>query len=78
MDLQKVREINGGSLPAVVWPGGYPLYYVAKDCSILCPDCANKEGVEPSPIDGDVNWEDPELICDDCGERIESAYAEKE
>lgn len=26
----------------------------------------------------DVNWEDPDLMCDDSGERIESAYAEDE
>jgi len=24
------------------------------------------------------NWEDPELFCDHCGSRIESAYAEPE
>jgi hypothetical protein len=24
----------------------------------------------------DVNWEDPDLFCDHCGNRIESAYAE--
>lgn len=26
----------------------------------------------------DVNWEDPNMICDVTGERIESAYAEDE
>lgn len=25
-----------------------------------------------------VNWEDPDLYCDDCSERIESAYGDKE
>jgi hypothetical protein len=24
----------------------------------------------------DINWEDPDLICDHCRKRIESAYAE--
>jgi hypothetical protein len=24
----------------------------------------------------EVNWENPELFCDHCGNRIESAYAE--
>jgi hypothetical protein len=24
----------------------------------------------------DVNWENPDLYCDHCGARIESAYAE--
>ena len=26
----------------------------------------------------EVNWEDPRLHCDNCNERIESAYAESE
>jgi hypothetical protein len=25
-----------------------------------------------------VNWEDPQLFCEECNERIESAYAEDE
>lgn len=24
----------------------------------------------------DANWEDPDMVCDNCGKRIESAYAE--
>ncbi len=34
------------------------------------------------PVDGwsahgiDINWEDPDLYCDHCNRRIESAYAE--
>ena len=30
------------------------------------------------PLATDINWEDPSLYCDHCGERIESAYAEEE
>ena len=30
------------------------------------------------PLGCDVNWENPSLYCDHCGERIESAYAEDE
>jgi hypothetical protein len=26
----------------------------------------------------DINWEDPDMVCDHSGERIESAYAEPE
>jgi hypothetical protein len=26
----------------------------------------------------EANWEDPDLFCDHCGDRIESAYAESD
>jgi len=29
-------------------------------------------------LGADINWENPFLYCDNCGERIESAYAEEE
>lgn len=41
--------------------------------------CQNDEdGPDSCVIACDVNYEDGELYCDDCGERIESAYAEPE
>lgn len=70
------------------WPGGYPLFFITSDGGCLHVKCAeeNKEAVvdsiESRCDDGwcveaqDVNWEDPDLYCDHCGERIESAYAE--
>lgn len=58
---------------AYAWPGGYPMYYVQDDSTVLCPKCA--EDVEEE-LASDVNWEDPDLYCDECGERIESAYSE--
>jgi hypothetical protein len=77
-NLAGIRDDNG-QLPTWAWPGGYPMYYVTADGMTVCPDCANRE-VDQSqrPIAGDANWEDPELYCDDCGKRIESAYAEEE
>lgn len=70
--------------------GSYPLFYVFTDkwlaCDVLCPDCAT-EVTRQAHLDGshrtfaitaDVNWEDPDLYCDECSERIESAYAEPE
>ena len=68
------------------WPGGYPLFAVCSDGGCLCKTCAtdNFELIAQSTIhldrDGwqvagiDVNWEDGELTCDNCGNRIESAY----
>jgi len=70
---------------AWAWPGGYPIYHVTKDCGVLCTKCANDNydltlGDDPQwhIIGSDINYEDPELFCDNCYERIESAYAEPE
>lgn len=65
-----------GELPAFAWPGGYPLFYLDNEDNVLCPHCANKPGYNSDPVAYDISWEDPNLICDDCGKRIESAYAE--
>lgn len=71
--------------PAYAWPGGYPLYYVTEDSGVLCPKCANEHLQLTLDGDGDAGWkivaqvinyEDPELHCDHCNVRIESAYAE--
>jgi hypothetical protein len=56
----------------------------------VCPDCAteakktqqwvSKKDVTEhvDEITPEINYEDPALYCDDCGERIPSAYAEDE
>lgn len=70
------------SLRAHTELGGYPLYYIDRDGSVLCPKCSQESDEDRDeipqfkPSDAGVNWEDPCLYCDDCGERIESAYAE--
>ena len=70
---------DDGTLASWAWPGGYPIYYVDRENNVLCPKCANRETDESqAPIDADVNWEDANLICDDCSARIPSAYAEEE
>lgn len=84
----KLPRDDDGQLTAYAWPGGYPVYYVTKDCGVLCPDCArmaDREGLTGDPDDSqwfivgtDINWEDPDLTCDHCSKRIESAYAEDE
>jgi len=68
------------------WPGGYPMFVVTTDGGALCVDCVRAEwrAIAHSTVtaahDGwdaagsDVNWEDPDLDCDHCGEKIESAY----
>ena len=60
--------------------GSYPIFYVTKRSGVLCADCANAQGRKHDDpvVAHDANWEDPDLYCDDCSKRIESAYAEKD
>jgi hypothetical protein len=91
MTVDEVYCESDGTAPSYAWPGGYPLYYLCADGGVLCPTCTNKEKhlVTSAEIDGcspsqwgiigrDTNWEDPELFCDHCYARIESAYAESD
>jgi hypothetical protein len=61
-------------LPKYAWPGGYPLYYIDGEDDVLCPRCANRTGASQTAVEYDINWEDPELTCDDCGTVIKCAY----
>lgn len=67
------------------WPGGYPLHAVTSDGGVLCHHCAHTERAYIGTTDGSdgwnviglcINWEDAHLFCDNCGRRVESAYAE--
>lgn len=69
-------------LATYAWPGGYPLYYMDSGFSVLCALCARLTDEDPEVEEyittADVNWEDPDLDCDLCYARIESAYAEED
>lgn len=53
------------------------MFYVDEENNVLCPKCANKhEEYSADIVEYDANWEDTSLYCDDCSERIESAYGE--
>lgn len=68
---------NEGNFPQYAWPGGYPIYYLTKDSLVVCPSCASREVDQSSEVIAcDLNWEDSDLHCDDCGNLIESAYGE--
>lgn len=81
------KELQTGKY---AWPGGYPKYFVTADGGALSFDAAKEEAdqirdaIRDNDNSGwrvigvDINWEDPDLICDHTGERIESAYAEPE
>lgn len=89
MTLAQLDEmVPNGKAEAYAWPGGYPIYYVTSDGGVLCPPCVTKEyeRIRESSLDNardgwaldgrGVNYEDPDLYCDHCSQRIESAYAE--
>jgi len=92
MENLKMTAINKQVKQAVrdkyAWPGGYPLFIITSDCAAICIDCArdNWRGVAHSTVTGchdgwnatsaAINWEDPDLACDHCGENIEAAYSE--
>lgn len=62
-ESEKVNQVRkeDGRLPAYVWPGGYPLYYVVRDDGdhdiVLCPKHANEEELE-ALADEDYNLND--------------------
>ena len=72
------------ALSAYTSCGSYPLFYLTVDCrgrdeQVSCPSCATKAHEYDCYVSNvDVNWEDPDLTCENCNKRIESAYAEPE
>ena len=88
--LPEEKQAIRSALQHYAWPGGYPIYLVTTDGGALCPDCVKSEvrniidSCRREVDDGwraygaDINYEDPNLYCDHCGNRIESAYAEED
>lgn len=88
MYIKTVREFLDCLRQGPYADGGYPLFFLTSDGETLCPKCAREEvwqiarAVRDKSRDGwrveghDANWEDPEMRCAHCNERIESAYAE--
>lgn len=75
----ELNRDNDGKLSSYAFPGGYTLYYITRDSMAVCPDCANRETDQSqAPVACDANWEDDNLYCEDCGERIESAYGDND
>jgi len=82
---RSLRLADQLSASPYAWPGGYPLFGVFSDGGTCCHRCAKTERESIGTTTGSdgwqlvgitVNWEDPELLCDCCSERIESAYSE--
>lgn len=87
-EILRLRAAKDFARNPFAWPGGYPLAAITADGGCLCAACVRKEWrlVASESFDNsncgfrisgvDVNWENPDLYCDHCSERIESAYAE--
>ncbi len=82
MKVIELERNADGKLPAFAWPGGYPIYYLDRDCSVLCADCATKslDDVDEldsfRPTDADVYYEGPTMQCENCNADIQSAYGD--
>jgi uncharacterized membrane-anchored protein len=77
-EITAMRLDDGkGNLPKHSWPGWETLHYLDAHLNRLCWACAsrNDEFTEPL-IASDVNYEDPDLYCDHCGNQIKPEYGE--
>ena len=74
----KLARNENGTLPEFAWPGGYPLFYLDGENSLLCAKCATKsldDEIETfRPVACDVYWEGESMQCDRCNVEIDSAY----
>ena len=53
---------------------GYPLWYIVDEHICQCNECAAVSKSEGYSVSKQVNWDDTNLWCDECSEKIESAY----
>jgi hypothetical protein len=71
-----------GTLPAYAWPGGYPMFYLDRENSVLCAKCASKSLADADevpqfrPVAADIHYEGPSMLCGQCSAEIESAYGD--
>lgn len=84
--MQNSIEIGANGKPVpYAWPGGYPIYYLidsedmrGRNTAVSCHACIPRYlGSDDVVTDSAINWEDAELYCELCNDRIESAYAEE-
>ena len=90
MEIKTVADLDAalehGKYTSV---GGYPIFFITSDGAALSYDTVKDEydeiaeAITDDDRSGgwrveavDINWEDPDLIDDHTGDRIESAYAD--
>ena len=71
-----------------VWPGGYPMFFITSDgCALSFESVCENWPLVCSSVRTDyndcwrvvavaVNWDDPDLRCEDTGKLIECAYSD--
>ena len=88
MTLQQIKEaLRNGQY---AWPGGYPMYFLTSGGEALSFKAVRtnwRNICEAHIVRGyrdsgwfieavTINWEEPDLVCAETGEPIESAYAD--
>lgn len=81
IDIKEMLTTHGDRVPECLPKfssiGCYPFLYLTASNEVYCAKCAFESLSSDDPVIAcDSNWEDPNLYCDSCDERIESAYAE--
>ena len=81
MSSKVFETLSDGRLASHTSFGCYPIFYLDRESSVLCADCAQRSLDEDEvpqfrPVDSAVHWEGPSLTCGQCGEAIESAYGD--
>lgn len=74
----KLPRDNKGKLESFAWPGGYPMYYLDREDSVLCPECANRSDSDPDEVPhfkpvayGYLEGpQDDPTFCDHCSKEI--------
>lgn len=73
---------DDGQLSAYAWPGGYPIYYLDYDNSLICAECARRSDQNPEeitrfkPREYGIFEEDGYMVCENCGQVIGTAPEE--
>ena len=80
--IKKLLADNDGKLPEYGWPGGYPIFYLDREDSTLCAECATKSTDEDEmpqfkPVAFDINYEDAGMYCEQCNKMIDCAYPQE-
>ncbi len=83
--LNAAKAFKGFYQNPYAWPGGYPVFAVMNDEGTLCHKCFT-DRENPVHVGGcadgwrfeaqAINWENANLYCDHCADRIESAYGD--
>ena len=84
------NEVKEAIRHPYAWPGGYPLAVLMADGECMCISCVKKEfkyiarefhtkckNRQWAAEAVFINWEDADLQCANCNNKIESAYGEE-